>query len=232
MLKFALKWFLRVFLVLVVLFVVFLLSLDTLLRVTVEHNIRAQTGMDVEIGTFHLGLLEPVVTIKDLKLHNPPAFGGTPFLNIQEIHVEYDREALAKNEIHITLLRFNLGELDIVKNEAGKTNLFELGAALTKKKPAGNKGADEFKKRTGLDFKGIDALNVSVGTAKYIDLANPTNNREQKISLENQVLKNVKTEADLVGLMTLVALRGSDVFGVLVDKKAVGDKSQLLNLLF
>ena len=132
---------------------IFFLSLDSILRVVIEHRIRAQTGMDAEIGEFHLGLAEPTVTIKDFKLFNPPRFGGTLFLDIPEIHVEYDRAALAKNEIHVTLLRFNLGELDIVKNEAGQTNIFSLGVALSREK-AGREGKGkelvEFKKQTGL----------------------------------------------------------------------------------
>jgi uncharacterized protein involved in outer membrane biogenesis len=212
--KTILKWFLGAVVLLVVLAIVFLLSLDTILRVAAEQRIRAQTGMEAEIGKFHLGLLEPVVTIKDLKIHNPPAFGGTPFLNIPEIHVEYDRDALVKNQLHLTLVRFNLGELDIVKNEAGQTNIFALGVTLPQKSAAGGSGAQlkEFKQRTGLDFKGIDALNVSVGTAKFTDLKNPGNNREQKIGIDNLVMKNVKTPADLAGLAVLVALRSGDFF--------------------
>ena len=211
--KRILKWFFALVLLLVVLAVVLLLSLDTILRVVAENRIRAQTGMDVEIGKFHLGLLEPVVSIENLRIHNSPAFGGTPFLTIPEIHVEYDRDALLKNKIHLTLMRFNLGELDIVKNEAGQTNLFALGLALPQQ---GAKGGDrqlkEFKQQTGLDFQGIDALNVSVGTARFIDLKDPRNNRTQKIGIDNLVMKNVKTPADLAGLMVLVALRGGDFF--------------------
>jgi hypothetical protein len=220
--KRILKWFFGALLLVILLAVVLLLSLDTIVRMVVEHRIRAQTGMDVEIGKFHLGLLEPVVTIKDLKIHNPPTFGGTPFLNIPEIHVEYDRAALAKNQIHITLLRFNLGELDIVRNEAGQTNLFSLGVALPKKGPAnnGSQQLKEFKQQTGLDFKGIDALNVSVGTARYIDLKEPRNNREQKIGIDNLVMKNVKTREDLAGLAVLVALRGGDFFTSLISPGA------------
>ena len=86
--KTILKWFFGLVLLVVVLAVVLLLSLDTILRVVVENRIRTQTGMDAEIGTFHLGLTEPVVTIKDFKIYNPPDFGGTPFLSIPEIHVE------------------------------------------------------------------------------------------------------------------------------------------------
>jgi hypothetical protein len=215
--KFLFKWLFRLGLLAVALAVVFFLSLDSILRVAVEHNIRARTGMDAEIGKFHLGLFAPVVQIENLRIHNPPDFGGTPFLNIPEIHMEYDRAALAKREVHITLLRFNLSELDIVKNEAGRTNLFSLGLTLPTKAPVAQKtDLVEFKKQTGLDFKGIDVLNVSVGTAKFIDLKDPRNNREQNIDIENQVIKNVKNRADLAGLVLLVALRGDDFFGSLV----------------
>ena len=214
--KFVFKWLFRLFLLLVVLGVVFLLSLDTILRVVVQHNIRAQTGMEAKIGRFHLGLTEPVVTIEKLQLYNPPAFGGTPFLSIPEIHVEYDRDALAKSQIHITLLRFNLGELDIVRNDAGQTNLFSLGLAVPSKESTGSAATAEFKKRTGLEFQQIDVLNVSVGTARFIDLKDQRNNREQKIGIENQVIKNVKTPADLAGLAVLVALRSGDFFSTLV----------------
>jgi len=218
MLKFIFKWLFRLLLLAVVLVVIFILSLDSILRVVVQHNIRAQTGMDAEIGRFHFGLIEPVVTIQNLKLYNPPNFGGTPFLDIPEIHVEYDLSALAKNQIHITLLRFNLGELDIVKNASGRTNLFSLGLALPANETAAkSKDLSVFKNKTGLDFKGIDVLNVSVGTAKFIDLKDQRNNRSQNIGLDNQIINNVKTPADLAGLAVLVALRGGNFFGSLVS---------------
>ena len=222
--KRVLKWFCGLLLLFAVVVIVFLLSLDTILRFVVENRIRVQTGMTAEIGKFHFGLTEPVISIKDFKVYNLPEFGGVPFLNIPEIHVEYDRDALAKNQIHVMLLRFNLGELAIVKNEAGKTNLFSIGMAMPKQdKTGGSYKLKEFKERTGLVFKGIDVLNVSVGSAKFIDLKNPANNREQKIGIENQVVNNIKSPADLAGLALLVALRGGDfftsIFGAGIDLK-------------
>jgi len=214
MMKWLFKWLFRLFLLAVVLVVILLLSLNSILRVVIENRIHAQTGMDAEIGKFSLSLVEPTVEIQNLRLFNPPDFGGTPFLNIPEIHVEYDPAALARHEIHLTLVRFNLGELDIVKNEAGQTNLFSLGVPLAAKKNGG--GAAGFKRQTGYDFKSIDVLNVSVGRVKFIDLKNQRNNREQTIGLENLVLKNVKSQADLAGLTVLVALRGGDFFGSLI----------------
>jgi hypothetical protein len=214
--KWLFKWLFRLFLLAVVLIVILLLSLNSILRVYVEHRLRAQTGMDAEIGKITIGLVEPTVTIQNFKLFNPPDFGGTPFLDIREIHVEYDRAALAKHELHLTLVRFNLGELDIVKNEAGRTNIFSLGVTLPSKKSGGGKSAANFKKQTGFEFKSIDVLNVSVGTAKFIDLKDQHNNRTQKIGLDNCVMKNVKSQADLAGLAVLIALRGGDFFGSLV----------------
>ena len=225
--KWLFKWLFRLFLLAVVSIVILLLLLNSILRVWVEHRIRAQTGMAAEIGRFSLSLTEPTVTIQNLKLYNPPSFGGTLFLDIPEIHVEYDPLALSKRQFHITLLRFNLGELNIVKNEAGRTNIFSLATAAAKKNGGGS--ATEFARQTGLEFTGIDVLNVSVGTAKFIDLKDQRQNREQKIGIENCVIKNVKSRTDLAGLGVLITLRGSDFFKSLVDPKNTGSEYSILD---
>ena len=220
MIKWIFKWLLRLFILAVVLVVIFFLSLNSILRVVIEHNIRAQTGMDAEMGRFKLGLISPTIEIQNLKIYNPPSFGGTLFLDIPEIHVEYDRAALAKKEIHVTLMRFNLGEFDIVKNEAGQTNIFFLGVNVPAKKPGGGQPKINFKKQTGYDFKGIDVLTVWVGAAKYVDLKDQRNNRAQTIGIEDCPIRNVKSLDDLRGLELLIGLRGGEFFKPLVDLKS------------
>src|SRR5215472_219952 len=171
MIRWIFKWVLRAAIVVVVLAIILLLSLNTIVRVIMEHNIRAQTGMDAEIGSVELGLMKPTLEIRDLKIYNPPSFGGTLFLDIAEIHAEYDRVDLAERKIHLTLLRFNLAELDVVKNQNGYLNLDTMSKTpKTKSHPA---AAPNFKKQTGYDFKQIDMLNVSFNKVKYIDLKNP-----------------------------------------------------------
>src|SRR5450759_3842994 len=124
--KWLFKWIFRLVLLLVVLIVALLLSKDPIMKAVLEQRIRARTGMDVKIGKISVGVLSPVVTIENFKLYNRPEFGGTPFLDISELHVEYDRAALAARKLHIILLRFSLVELNIVRNEAGQTNLVSL----------------------------------------------------------------------------------------------------------
>jgi hypothetical protein len=235
--KFIFKWGLRLGLAAVTLAVVFVLSLDSILRVVVEHSFRKQTRMRAAIGRFHLGLTQPVIEIKQLQLFNSPAFGGTPFLIIPEIYVEYDRAALARNEIHLNLLRFNLGELEVVKSLDGQTNLLALGVRLPAKPAVGagaNQALADFKRQTGLDFKGIDCLQVSVGSFKYVDLQNRKNDQEQKIGVENLVITNVVSSADLAGLGLLVGLRSGDFFKPLLapgDAGAGAAAQDLMKLL-
>jgi hypothetical protein len=216
--KWLLKWALRLVLLVIVLAVIFFLSLDSILRLIAEHSIRQQSGLEVQMGKFHLGLTEPVIEIKNLQIFNTKKFGGTPFLSIPEIHAEYDREALSRGLIHVNLLRFNLGELDVVRSQDGQTNIFSLGidsAAVAAARKGGDPWA-EFRKKTKLKFQSIDCLNVSVGEFKYLDLQNQKNNREQKIGLDNCIITNVTSEADLMGLALVVGLRSGDVFQPLV----------------
>ncbi|MGA2028901.1 MAG: hypothetical protein ABSG87_02365 [Verrucomicrobiota bacterium] len=211
--KFIFKWLLRLFILAVVMVVIVLLSFNSIVRNLIEHRIRTQTGMDAEIGSFRLGITEPTVEIQNFKLYNPPDFGGTPFLDIPEIHVEYDRAALAKHEFHITLMRFNLGELDVVKNQAGQTNLFLILAAAPVKKAA-VANSRELEKRTGVHFTDIDVLNISIGMAKFIDLKDQNQNRTMPINIQNVIIKNVRSPTDLAGLAALIYLRSGYMIGL------------------
>jgi uncharacterized protein involved in outer membrane biogenesis len=219
--KWIFKWLFRLFILAVVLVVIFLLSLNSILRVVIEHNIRAQTGMDAEIGKFSLGFVGPTVEIKDLKIYNPPNFGGTLFLDIPEIHAEFDRAALLRREFHLTLLRFNLGELDIVKNQAGQTNIFALGITLPSKK-SGNVKITSANAFPNTQFPHIDVLNVSIGTAKFIDLKDPSNNREQNIGIDNCIIPNVKSPIDLVAFAVDIELHSDGFFDSLAGQKKPG----------
>ena len=220
MMKWIFKWLFRLFILAIVLVVVAVLSVNPLLKAVTEKHIRNATGMDAEIGGFSLGLIEPTMTIQNVKLYNSPDFGGTPFLDIREIHAEYDRAALAKNNLHITLLRFNLAELDIVKNQAGQTNIPFIANIASLQKAGIN--ANTVKRQTGLNFTGIDVLNVSIGTMKFIDLQDQRLNRTQKIGIENCIIKNVKSPEDLAGLVALIWLRGGNTIGLPINPPKPG----------
>jgi len=191
------KWLFLLLFVVVALIVGLALSKDAIAKAAAEQQIRAQTGMDVKIGRFSVGLLSPVVTIENFQLFNTPEFGGTPFLDIRELHLEYDRAALARRQLRITLLRLNLAELTLVRNDRGKTNFATFAAAP----------APALRTTNTIEFLGVEVMNLSVGKAQFIDLKNLHHNRELKVNLQNQVFRNVKTAGDLYGVFILLWLR-------------------------
>ena len=197
--KRLIKWLFILILVVVAIVVGLLLSKDAILKAAVEQQIHAQTGMDAKIGRLSLGLLTPVVTIENLRIHNTPEFGGTPFLDIRELHVEYDRDALAQRKLKITLLRLNLEELTVVRNANGTTNLSTLKwQPSSPPKLAGD-----------VEFRGVDVMNLSLGKIQLIDLKEPRNSRIRNVNLQNQVFHNVRTPGDLYGVLVLLWMRSS-----------------------
>lgn len=205
MIKWLFKWLLRLVFAATLLVVLVLVFKDSVLRLLAENRIRTQTGMDVQIGKFSSGLFSPVVTIENLKLYNTVEFGGAPFLDLAELHVELDAVDLARHRLRIKLARLNLAELDIVRNEAGQTNLYTFQSRL-----AGKHGPQAL--LGGLEFDGIDVLNLSLGKAKFIDLKDAKNNREIRVDLQNQIFKNVKSDADLTGILFMIWLRSGGNF--------------------
>ena len=180
-------------LVLIALAVILLLSRDSIAKTAMEQQIRAQTGMDVKIGKVSTSIFSPVAMIENLTLYNTADFGGTPFLTIRELHIEFDRDALAHRELHLKLLRLSVTEFSVVKNDLGQTNIVNMMAAAQKTPPSG-----------AMDFRGIDVANFSIGKLSYLDLKNQKNNRQFNPNLQNQVFRNIKTPGDFYGVFVLI----------------------------
>lgn len=200
------KWLFRLSFLLVVLVVALILGKDALLKAAVEQQIRSQTGMDVKIGRFSAGFFAPLVTIENFRLFNTAEFGGTPFLDIPELHVEYDRAALAERKLRVTLLRLNLAELHIVKNEAGHTNIVNL------MQRAGSPRPRDLSRAADVEFAGIDVLNLSVGKVRLLDLKERQRSGERYLGLRDQVFRNVRSERDLLDVLYVIWQRSGDGF--------------------
>jgi uncharacterized protein involved in outer membrane biogenesis len=179
------KWLFILILIVIGVVVGLLFSKDTIAKAAVEQQIRAQTGMDVKIGKFSLSVLSPLATIENLTLYNTADFGGTPFLNIRALHIQFDREALAHRELRLKLLKLDIAELAVVRNDLGQTNIVALAAAP---KPA--------KTSEMVDFKGIDVANFSISKVAYVDLKNQKNNRQITMNLQNLVFRDLKTSGE------------------------------------
>lgn len=213
------SWFFRILwwftFVVIFMVIVVLANRDLIVKQLAERQIRAATGMEPEIGDFSFSVLEPKLTLNNFKLYSPAEFGGTLFLDVPELHVEYDRAALRRHELHITLMRVNLHELDVVRNAAGATNLMSFVNTMAPRKYGGGRTVAPL---NGFKFTGIDLLNLSIGAVKFVDLKDQRLNRTVTIGLQDLIYTNVVSSADLRGLSELLWRRGGAAVGLPVHQ--------------
>jgi uncharacterized protein involved in outer membrane biogenesis len=204
MIRFVFRWLFRLLLLGLALLVALFLLKDALLREFAVWRVRRATGLETRLGRAELGLFTGTVTLEDLRLYNPAEFGGGPLLVLHELHAEADPEAAAAGRAGLRLLRVRLGEVNLVRNAAGQTNVAELlgGVAQVAQRPATNRW-----EVAGRDLAGIRTLNLSLGTVRYTDLAQPANSWAFNLGVTNEVVANVRTEADLAPLAARLLVR-------------------------
>jgi hypothetical protein len=195
------RWVFRAFIVLLVLTVAGILLLNTMLREVLQREIRTRTGMDARIGSLDFGLLSPVVTLEDFKLYNSAEFGGSPFLDMPELHLEYDTRALRSRKFHFKLVRCNLTEINVVQNKSGKSNLQVLSDAAL---PSSAKSGASSSGGGGFNFSGIDTLNLTVGKATLLKMKHPGRRKEVVLNIRNQVIPDIRSEQELALKVFLV----------------------------
>ncbi|MDB6016711.1 MAG: hypothetical protein JWR19_1200 [Pedosphaera sp.] len=205
--KWLFRWAFRLLILLLVLLVAGILLLDTILRSMAEREIRSATGMEVTIGSLSVGLFSPVITIENFKLYNTAEFGGSPFIDIPELHVEYDRRALFSRKLQCKLVRFNLAEVNVVQNKQGRMNTDTIQAreqkAANANRPANQKGG------SGFALTGIQTLNLSLGRVTMLNMNNPSQVKQLNLNIRNQVIPDIKNEQDLeLRIFLIIAQNG------------------------
>jgi uncharacterized protein involved in outer membrane biogenesis len=197
--KFIVRWLFRLLILAITLAIALVLLKDVLLEEYLEAQFRRATGIEVQLGRVESALFSPVLTLESVRLYNPPEFGGAPFLDASEIHLEYDRAALLRGTLALRLLRVNLAELVVVEDGQGGQNLRALlvRAAATFR----NRGGAPF------EFGGIGTLNLTVERIRRQNLRDPSRNTMLQPAIRGVVLQNLRTGADLARVLTGLALR-------------------------
>lgn len=202
MIRFLLRWIFRLLLLALVLGVAFVLLKDTIARNLAEAHIRRETGFETKIGKLEFSLFAPTLTIENFVLYNPAEFGGSVFIDVPDLHLQYNREELAFNRLHLKLLRLNIRELNIVQDQKGRTNIVEILRKVSPELDAKGKETKE-----NYNFTGIDLLNLSLGKVRYTNLRFPARNQEINLKLKNELTQNVRSQEDLGLILFRVLLR-------------------------
>jgi len=203
--KFFFRWLFRLLILLIVLAVAAVLLLDTIVREIAEYRIGNATGLEVKIGKVDVGILNPRVTVEHFVLYNNAQFGGSPLLDVPELHLEYVRPTLFSANPHFRLIRLNLARLNLVEDTRGNVNLDVLEKRL--QSSARNRPAPAKPNTAPAQFPRIDTLNLSLGRATYRIMKQPNQVDELRMDIRNQVLTNVVSGDDLAGVVTAILLR-------------------------
>ncbi len=198
------RWLFRFVILVIVLVVALVLCKDQIIRSVMEKRIRDATGLDAKIGKLEVNVFSSVINIEGFKLYNTAAYGGSPFIEMPELHIEWNSDALRSRRLKLKLVRLHLSEINIVQGQDGKTNLQALQDTLKQQSPTG---------QSSLEFGGLDTLNLTLGKIRYIHLSQPNAPREVQLSVQNHIINNLRTEKELQqALMTLLLRRGLNLF--------------------
>ena len=197
--RFLFRWLFRLLVVGLVLSIGVVLLKDLLLKELLVSHIERETGLETRIGRLEVGILSPRFTVENLRLYNPPEFGGSVFLHVAECHVEYDRLALLQRRVHFRLFRLNLAEASVVEDVAGRTNLESIHRRLRRKEAS--------EPRSDFEFAGLDMLNLSLGRLNRLNLAAPGRIQTMNLGVRNEIYTNLRTEKDVLHALGRLALR-------------------------
>ena len=195
------RWAFYLFITCVVLLVAGILLLDTIAKEVLQSQIRAETGMDAKIGRCSVSLLNPTITVEDFKLYNTPEFGGSPCVDMPELHLEYDRPALWSRKIHFKLIRLNVAEVVLVNGKPGKSNF----RAAQKNNPPSSAKTTTIGR---WQFTGIDTLNLTLKKLRVKTIDTPAQDQEYNFGLKEKIYRNLVKPEDFQAVAFLIAANG------------------------
>ncbi len=198
-----------ILLVLGVVILAVLLAKDSIIKASVEKGVESATGLKLAIGSLHVGILKPIVDIKNLRLFNPPEFPDRTMIDIPEIYVRYDLPALIRGKMHLQEVRLALKELVVLKNAQGKLNLKTLKSVQAQKEatPASQKTSGKAAPQVK-----IDSLALSIGKVTYKDYSKGNTPEVQEFNINfNERYSNVDNPYALVNLIIVKALTNTSI---------------------
>lgn len=184
---------------------------DIVIKTMVEKGVEIVTGLKLDIGTLKVGVLKPVVDIKDLKLFNAAGFKDRTMIDMPEIYVDYDLAAIFKNRIHLNEVRIDLKEFDVIKNEQGVLNLDSLKVVQAEKE--GKKPAEKAAGKAA-EIQ-IDNLKLRIGKVIYKDYSKGGVPDVKEFDLNlNESYSNINNPYAVVSLIVVKALMNTTIAGV------------------
>jgi hypothetical protein len=188
------RWGIGVLAGVIVLLLALILWRDAVLKAVVEHSIEDETGLRAVISELRTTLGSGAVRVRDLKLYNPPQFGGQLMADVPELVVDLDAAQATDGKLHFRLLKLDLAQLNVVRNAAGRFNLDGVEKRIRERLHQRRKKRGE---KFRFEFAGIERLQLNMGQAVYTDLRHPRRALAVNLAVTNETVVNLQTEEEL-----------------------------------
>ncbi len=190
-------------------------SRDAIIRSSIGSVCRAATGLELKIGHFSSNLSLSKISIRDLKLFNPPSFSEKIMFFLPEVRVDADLGSIISGKPHLKEVYLHVGELVIEKNKEGKLNLSELKPSKTKQKTTDSKPTPKIQ---------IDSLRLKIDKVLYKDFSKPIPLVKEFNLQIDETFRDVQDVRAITPIIIGHVLRNSVLSGLLDFK--VGDLLQ------
>lgn len=198
---------------LLLLVAVLLFAKNIIAKVSVEKGVEMVTGLRLDMQSLDVGIIETLIGIEGLQLHNPEGYKDKVMVDIPEIYVDYDLGAFFKGEVHLEEVRLNLKEFVVVKNEKGELNLNALKVVKEEGKEEVVEEKTSVKEgKTKMPPLQIDVLELKIGKVIYKDYSKgtPPKVREFNINI-NERYENITDSKTFASLILVKTLAGTTI---------------------
>jgi len=172
------------------------------------------TGTPVHIDGFSLGIFNQSVRISGFKIYNPKGFSKAILVDLPEINVKYDLDALFKKKLHLVSVVIEIKEIGLEKNKEGKLNVDELRVVKQGEK-------HESKPSEQMPMQ-IDVLTLSMGriVSKDYTVAGEPVVKVYDINMRKSY-KNITSAQQLAALilaepMKAAGIQGAAIYGAVM----------------
>jgi uncharacterized protein involved in outer membrane biogenesis len=194
-----------IILIIVVLLVAVVFTRNIIAKNAISAGVKAMTGLNLSIGNMDVKIMKSIVSIKEMKLYNPPEFSDKLMIDMPEIYVDYDLGAFLKKQVHFERINLNLKELVVMKNEKGELNLNSLKVVKDKQAPSTEEkaGKPEFK---------IDVLQLRINKVLFKDYSQGTSPKTMEFNLNiDERYENITDANKLISLIVTRALMNTTI---------------------
>lgn len=163
-------------------------------------------GARLEIDHFSLSLLRQDISIKGLKLYNPPGFPDEVLLDVPEVSVNCNPWGIFRGRLQMSRVVINVREMVLIKDADKKLNVDALKIAHSPKEDSPEPSAEKKKTKPPRFFIREMRLNVERVVVKDFSKGETPVIQVYDVPLKDKVFRDVDSFGKLITVLIVQAM--------------------------